>query len=260
MNHNLLEMSPTKTVVLKTHRITIFGHSLLFVAGFSLIFVIGWGGAFTMFGRLFAEYKTTLSQIGAVVVILFGLYNLGIFKLRWLNYDTRPNWNSQHSVTALSSLLMGIFFAAGWTPCIGTTLGAILTLGFSQNTAGQAMFLSFGYALGLGIPFLLMGLGVARLTRVLLQFKRHIRKVQIVSGLFLILIGILILTNQMTGIAIWAQRNGLWLDIPLGDPTAPTFLVAMLAGLFSFLSPCVLPLVPAYIGYLSGQGVRTTPV
>jgi cytochrome c-type biogenesis protein len=232
---------------------------MLFVTGFTLTFVIGWGGAFTVLGRLFAEYKNTLSQIGGVVVIIFGLFNLGILRLRWLNYDTRPQW-SNHRSSALSSLLMGIFFAAGWTPCIGTTLGAILTLGFSQRTADQAMFLTFGYALGLGIPFLLIGGGVAHVSRFLLQFKRRVRKIQVISGVFLILMGILILTNQMTWIAIWAQRNGLWIDVTLGDPTAPTFFVAMLAGLFSFLSPCVLPLVPAYVGYLGGQSVRTADI
>jgi cytochrome c-type biogenesis protein len=247
-----------KTGAPRVRKVTVFGHSLLFVGGFSLIFVIGWGGAISVLGRLFAEYKSSLSQVGAVIVILFGLYNLGVINFRWLNNDTRPDWNHQHPITALSSFLMGVFFAAGWAPCIGTTLGAILTLGFSQNTVGQAMFLSFGYALGLGIPFLLMGLGVARISRLLFHLKPHVRKFQIMSGLFLVLIGVLILTNQMAWIAIWAQRNGLWIDITLGDPAAPSFFVALIAGLFSFLSPCVLPLVPAYIGYLGGYGVQAS--
>ncbi|HFE66896.1 MAG TPA: hypothetical protein ENJ93_06500 [Chloroflexi bacterium] len=79
------------------------------------------------------------------------------------------------------------------------------------------------------------------------------RKIQIFSGVFLILIGILLLTNQLALIAIWAQKNGLFLDLPLGASTAPTYIIAVLAGLLSFLSPCVLPLVPAYVGFLSGQ-------
>ncbi len=247
--------TPVIQTTAQSGRFTTFVHALLFVLGFSLTFVIGWGGTITVIGRAFVEYKTLLAQIGGVVVIVFGLFNLGIFNVRWLNYDTRPMWDASRPAGLVSSVLIGVFFAAGWTPCIGTILGSILTLGFSQNTAGQAMFLSAGYALGLGIPFLLIGLGIDRAAHVLGHFKRHTRKVQIISGIFLIAIGILILTEQMIWIAIWAQRNGLWLDVPLGDATTPTFFIAVIAGLFSFLSPCVLPLVPAYIGYLSGRSV-----
>lgn len=228
-------------------------HALLFVLGFSLVFVVAWGGAATVFGQVFVTYKTALAQIGGVVVIVFGVANLGILKIRWLNYDTRYQWNPQGHVGLIPSALMGVFFAAGWTPCIGTTLGAILTLGFSQATSSQAMLLSSGYALGLGVPFLLIGLGIGRAAQVVRRFRRHIRKVQIASGLFLIGIGLMILTNQMALISIWAQRSGLYLDLPLGGASAPTYFIAFLAGLISFLSPCVLPLVPAYVGYLSGR-------
>lgn len=149
--------------------------------------------------------------------------------------------------------MMGVIFAAGWTPCVGTTLGAILTLGFAQDTSGQAMILASGYALGLAIPFLIIGLGMNRAVSALRKFRPHMRKIQIASGVLLILIGLLLVTNRMTYIAIWAQQNGFYLDLPLGNTQTPTYLIAMLAGLLSFLSPCVLPLVPAYIGFLSGQ-------
>jgi cytochrome c-type biogenesis protein len=151
---------------------------------------------------------------------------------------------------------MGIFFAAGWTPCIGTILGAILTLGMSQQSAAQSMVLTSGYALGLGIPFLIIGLGMDRATRWIIRFRKYMRVVKIVSGLLLITVGILILTDSMTQISIWALRNGYYLDLPLGGAAAPTYLVAFLAGFISFLSPCVLPLVPAYVGYLSGQAIK----
>lgn len=252
---DILAQTPVPQTSARSGRFTTFFHALLFVFGFSVTFVVGWGGAITVLGRAFAEYKTLLAQIGGIAVILFGLFNLGVFNIRWLNYDTRPHWDAKRPVGILSSVLIGVFFAAGWTPCIGTILGSILTLGFSQDTAGQAMFLSAGYALGLGIPFLLIGLGIDRAAHVLGHFKRHSRKVQVISGIFLIAIGILILTQQMMWIAIWAQQNGLWLDVPLGDTTTPTFLIAIVAGFFSFLSPCVLPLVPAYVGYLSGRSV-----
>jgi len=154
---------------------------------------------------------------------------------------------------------MGMFFAAGWTPCIGTTLGAILTLGFSQQGSWQAMLLSSGYALGLGVPFLLIGMSMEKASKFVRRFQRHLRKVQIASGFFLILIGLMMLTNQLTLVAIWAQRNGLFLDLPLGAAATPTYFIAVLAGLISFLSPCVLPLVPAYVGYLSGHAFGAGP-
>ncbi len=234
-------------------RLIVFLHAILFVVGFSLIFVIGWGGAATLLGQTFGAYKTILGKIGGAVVILFGLSTLGIVKIPFLNYDTRPQWNEQPRQGLLASILMGVFFAAGWTPCVGTTLGAILTLGFSQETATQGMVLASGYAIGLGLPFLCIGLGMEQASQFVRRFRRYMRKIQIASGVFLLLIGVMMLTNQITLIAIWAQRNGLFLDLPLGAAAAPTYFIAFLAGLISFLSPCVLPLVPAYIGYLSGH-------
>jgi cytochrome c-type biogenesis protein len=156
--------------------------------------------------------------------------------------------------------MMGVFFAAGWTPCIGTTLAAILTLGVSQNTTGQAMLLTSGYALGLGIPFLLIGFGMDQATSFVRRFRRYIRKFEIVNGLLLIGIGFLMLTNQMIWISIWAQQKGLFLDLPFGRSAEPTYFIAILAGLLSFLSPCVLPLVPAYVGYLSGKVINRAAV
>jgi cytochrome c-type biogenesis protein len=138
-------------------------HAALFVLGFSLVFIIGWGGAATILGKIFGLYKIWLGRIGGVVIILFGLSTLGVIRLPWMIYaDTRPRWSPGRGGGSLSSVMMGVFFAAGWTPCIGTTLAAILTLSFSQNTTGQAMLLTSGYALGLGIPFLMIGFGMDR--------------------------------------------------------------------------------------------------
>jgi cytochrome c-type biogenesis protein len=152
--------------------------------------------------------------------------------------------------------MMGLFFAAGWTPCIGTTLGAILTMGISQGAAFQAMFLSSGYALGLAVPFLLIGIGMDRAVRVVKRIRRYVRAIEIASGILLILIGLLMITDRMTLIATWALQNGYFIDLPLGGASAPSYFIAVVAGLLSFLSPCVLPLVPAYIGYLSGRAMR----
>ncbi len=137
----------------------VFLHALLFVLGFSLVFVIGWGGSMTALGQLFGAYKRVIAQLGGVIVIMFGLATLEVIRIPWFYADTRAHYSGQRG-TYGGSALMGIFFAAGWSPCIGATLGAILTMGLSQQTVGQAMWLSFGYSLGLGIPFLAMAFGL----------------------------------------------------------------------------------------------------
>lgn len=252
------DLSVTKetSAVTGTERLHIFLHALLFVLGFSVVFVIGWGGAVTALGQLFGQYKFALGRIGGVIVILFGLATLDVIRIPWFYADTRIQYQGKAGTFA-NSALMGLVFAAGWSPCIGATLGAILTLGFSQDTAGQAMWLASGYSLGMGIPFLLLALGLERATGLLKRMRRYQRAFQIVSGIFIIAIGLLLLTNAMSRIAIWAFQNNFYLDTALSSSGAPSYLTAVFAGLLSFLSPCVLPLVPAYLGYLSGHTLRS---
>lgn len=236
-------------------RMRVFLHALTFVASFSLVFVVGWGGATTVLGQLFGSYKSIIARIGGVLVILFGLATLDIIRLPWFYYDTRPQFNGRTGTYA-SSAMMGLFFAAGWTPCIGATLGAILTLGVSQDAAGQAMWLASGYSLGLGIPFLLLALGLEQATGWLRKLSRFRRALQIASGILIISIGVLLVTNWMPLIAIWAFKNNLFIDVFAIGGGVPSYLTAILAGTLSFFSPCVVPLVPAYIGYLSGHALR----
>jgi len=240
----------------RSDRLRIFLHALLFVFGFSLVFIIGWGGSVTALGQLFGAYKRVIAQIGGVIVIAFGLATLEVIRIPWFYADTRAHYTGQRG-TYGGSALMGIFFAAGWSPCIGATLGAILTMGLSQQTAGQAMWLASGYSLGLGIPFLAMALGLERASGWLKRMRPYQKYFRIASGVFIITIGVLLLTNSMSLIAIWAFRNGYFIDSFASYAAAPTYFTAIIAGLLSFLSPCVLPLVPAYLGYLSGHTMRT---
>lgn len=239
----------------QNERLKIFAHALLFVFGFSLVFVIGWGGSVTALGQLFGAYKQIIAQIGGLVVIAFGLATLEVIRIPWFYADTRAQYTGRYG-TFGGSAMMGIFFAAGWSPCIGATLGAILTMGLSQQTVGQAMWLSSGYSLGLGIPFLIMALGLERASGWIKRMRPYQRYFRIASGVFIIAIGILLLTNTMSLIAIWAFRNGLYIEKFSLFSAAPTYFTAIIAGLLSFLSPCVLPLVPAYLGYLSGHTMK----
>jgi cytochrome c-type biogenesis protein len=234
----------------------LFFHSLAFVFGFSLVFVVGWGGAATILGQLFLTYKLWIARIGGVVLIIFGLLTMDLIHIPWFFTDSRKQYRGNTS-TIWGSLAMGVFFAAGWSPCIGATLGAILTLGFSSNTIGQAMYLSMGYSIGLGIPFLLLSLAVDQAIPLVRQLRKYLHIFQIISGLLIITIGLLMVTAQMTAIARWAQQAGLYLDIQ-STGQIPSLITAIIAGALSFLSPCVLPLVPAYLGYLSGHAIAVT--
>jgi len=247
--------TPTISQPALNERLRVFLHALLFVLGFSLVFVIGWGGSVTALGQLFGAYKRVIAQLGGVIVIMFGLATLEVIRIPWFYADTRAQYSGQRG-TYGGSALMGIFFAAGWSPCIGATLGAILTMGLNQQKVGEAMWLSSGYSLGLGIPFLVMAIGLERATAWLKRMRPYQQYFKIASGVFIIAIGILLLTNTMSLIAIWAFKNGYFIESFAAYAAAPTYLTAMLAGLLSFLSPCVLPLVPAYLGYLSGYTIQ----
>ena len=250
-----MEFTGNKTKEKNFSRIRVFAHALIFVTSFSLVFIVGWGGATTVVGQIFSSYKSVIARLGGVLVILFGLATLDIIRIPWFYYDTRPQFKGRTGTYA-SSALLGLFFAAGWTPCIGATLGAILTLGVSQNASGQAMWLASGYSLGLGIPFLLLAVGLERATGWMRKLSRFRRVFQIASGVLIISIGVLLVTNWMSLIAIWAFKNKLFLDVFSVGSGVPSYLTAILAGALSFFSPCVVPLVPAYLGYLSGHALH----
>ena len=265
-----------------TARFATFTHAVAFVLGFSAVFV-ALGAAVTAVGQLLYDLRSWLALLGGVVVVIFGLATAGVLNLPFLEYDTRYQGTSGRDLGYVSSFLMGVFFSAGWTPCVGPTLGAILTLGLNEQTVGRGVFLLVGYSLGLGIPFLLTGLAVDRATALLRRMRRYMPIVKTITAVLLIIVGLLLLVDALPRVvpqvgewfganwtltipswapslqafSRWALSRGLFLDVSTGGAAiTPTFFVAFLAGLLSFLSPCVLPLVPAYIGYLSGRAVN----
>jgi cytochrome c-type biogenesis protein len=230
-----------------------------FVLGFSFIFIVLFGGAFAVLSNFLIEYKFEIAKISGAIIILFGLATMRVLKIPFLYYDTRRQFAGRPELGYASSFAMGMFFAAGWTPCIGLILGSILQLGFQGQTS-TSLLLATGYALGLGAPFLVMGLLVDRLGRFIRKLTRYLHAIEIITGLLLIVMGVLLISGVLPSWMARLSSSFTTFDEGIAGSGDPTFLIAMLGGLLSFLSPCVLPLVPAYIGYLSGHVVGQATV
>ncbi len=263
-----------------------FSHALAFVIGFSLVFVV-LGASVAFFGYALNTFLPTFVKIGGAILILFGLQVLGIFG--WIANRVRAAGGDRNSLGRayigavdtlarvmytegrvqkkvdrrwgyLSSALMGVFFSAGWIPCVGPVLAAIYLIASDTATVGQGAALLLFYSLGLGIPFLITGAAMSRVAPALRRMNRHLGLVSKITGLFLVVVGVLLFNDRLSLISnLFVARFGTGLaSMELGSgalSAAVTVPIAFLAGLLSFLSPCVLPLIPAYIGYLSGTAV-----
>jgi len=170
-------------------------NSLLFVLGFSVIFV-ALGASATVIGRFLLDKLNLFSKIAGIVIIVFGFHMVGLFKINFLNYEKR--FHAGKKIGLLGSFIAGLAFAFGWTPCIGPVLAAILAIAAQQDTIGKGIILLSVYSLGLGIPFLVSSLSINAFLGFFKRFKRYIRWVEITGGVLLIVVGILIMTNNLT--------------------------------------------------------------
>jgi cytochrome c-type biogenesis protein len=176
-------------------RLSTFIHSLMFVLGFTLAFVTLGATASTL-GSFLRTYQLLLRQVGGMVLIIFGLHLTGILKLSIFYWQKRFEFRpSRPSYPA--SLLIGLIFAIGWTPCVGLILAPILGLAASAATLGRGVVLLLFYALGLGVPFLLLGVGVNQLGRVLKWLKPHVGKIEVGTGVVMIAAGLVIFFNLL---------------------------------------------------------------
>ncbi len=176
---------------------------LLFILGFSALF-ISLGASATYIGQFLNDKLPLFSKIAGVVVIVFGLHVMGVFRIPFLNYEKRFHATSKR-LGLFGSFLVGVAFAFGWTPCIGPILGAILAFASTQETVSEGVLLLSAYSLGLGIPFFAAGIGMNAAMGLMRGMRKHYRKVEIVSGLLLIAVGILILTNSLQRLAFMFQ-------------------------------------------------------
>ncbi|MDQ3985223.1 MAG: cytochrome c biogenesis CcdA family protein [Actinomycetota bacterium] len=178
--------------------------ALGFVAGFTAVFV-ALGVSATLLGSFLRDYQREFTQIGGALIIVMGLIFMGVLKVPWLYREAR--FRPSPKAGFWGSLVLGAAFGFGWSPCIGATLGAVLTMAAGNATAGEGAFLLAVYSLGLGLPFLLAGLGFSRLTGVTAWLRKRTRVLNIASGTLLILVGILFVTDQFFQLSAWMQRE-----------------------------------------------------
>jgi cytochrome c-type biogenesis protein len=186
-----------------TSRLQIFITSLAFVLGFSIVFV-SLGASATAIGKFLFAKLPLLSKIAGVILIVFGLHTMGVFRLAFLESEKRVH-SQRKPAGPLGAILVGIAFAFGWTPCIGPILGGILAIAGSKNSVGEGITLLAIYSMGLGIPFLITSLAINQFFGAAKKIRRYYHAIELTSGVLLIAIGVLIMTGQLTIITRYLQ-------------------------------------------------------
>jgi cytochrome c-type biogenesis protein len=177
-------------------RRTALVHALLFVLGFSLIF-LALGASATLLGRLLVTYRVWISRVGGVLVLIFGLYLLGVFNLGAFARERRVHITDK-PLGYLGTVVVGIAFGAGWTPCIGPILGSILTYAATQADVSRGVGLLAAYSLGLAIPFVLAAVAIERFVAVFQRMRSGMVWVSRISGALLVIVAVLMLTDYLT--------------------------------------------------------------
>lgn len=235
------------------HRL--FIHSTLFVLGFSLVFALLGVFIESLFLSASVTIKRLLSYLGGIIITALGLQLIGLINIPFLEVEKRYQVK-ETKYAYLSSFLFGVGFGAGWSPCIGAILGAIMTM--AAINPANAVVLMIAYSLGIGIPFMLIGVVADRAHGLMKKINKHLRSLQIAFGALLIILGVLIFTNALTSLAHFTATSQLFVNIDSALASRGVSIgVAFLAGLASFMSPCIFPLLPAYLAYLGGLSVKT---
>jgi len=189
----------------RSRRLAVLGLSLCFVAGFSSVFIALGAGASAL-GQLLLRYKYEANIVGGSIVILFGLFMIGMVKLPWLQHDLRFHGQIK-GARPLGAYLIGLAFAFGWSPCIGPVLGVILTMSAAAATVSSGVALLGAYSLGLGIPFVVTALFTGALLRRLKPMRRWGRWLQIGAGAAMVFMGIAMITGWLSTFAFWLLKT-----------------------------------------------------
>lgn len=175
--------------------------ALFFVLGLSTVFLL-MGFAASAVGVAFLQYQDWLNTAAGIVVMIFGAHFVGVYRIGFLDREARLDAGDRGG-SAFGAYILGLAFAFGWTPCIGPQLGAILSLAASEASVARGTLLLAVYAIGLGVPFLLVAAFLPRLTGVMGWMKRHMEQIERVMGLLLWTIGLLMLTGGFSSLSFW---------------------------------------------------------
>lgn len=184
----------------------VFSHALMFVGGFTLIFVVVFGIPVGFLGGLLGKFSDYLVWAGGILLIFFGLHTMGVITIPFFNMQKRLEYGQGQTPSYARSALVGMTFAAGWTPCIGPLLGAILTLAIQGQNVGLAMLYLFVYSMGLAVPFLATAWLLTTATNRLRMLNRHMGLIERVSGAFILIVGVMVVTGTLTLLNTYANR------------------------------------------------------
>lgn len=185
----------------KTARRRVLLCAVFFVLGLSTVFLM-LGFAFSALGRTFLQFQDWFLMIAGIVVMIFGAHFVGIFRIGFLDQEARMEVGDKGG-SAMGAYILGLAFAFGWTPCLGPILGTILGLAASEADVARGTTLLAAYAIGLGIPFLLVAAFFPRLKGVMNWMKRHMEKIERTSGLLLWTVGLMMITGQFAAMSYW---------------------------------------------------------
>lgn len=182
-------------------------NSLLFILGFSLVF-ISFGASATLIGQVFLNHQQVLRKLGGILIVIFGLVIMGVLKIPFLMSYKQIQFQSRPA-GAIGSVLVGVAFAAGWTPCVGPILGTILLYASTTQSVMNGVQLLMFYSIGLGLPLLATSLAVNFFLTSFQRAKDYLWVVSLISGIFLITVGIMIFTNSFTLLVAWLTSHGI---------------------------------------------------
>lgn len=186
--------------------------ALLFVAGFSLVFV-AFGASASVLGQLLLGYRPIIEKIAGVALVAFGILMLGVIRVPWLYAEARADLEKTRTFGRAAAFVLGMAFAAGWTPCVGPILGSILALAGASGSVGTGALLLLVYSAGLGLPFIAVALLFGRLAPAMHWFNRHALTINRVAGVLLVVLGVLIFFGRLGLITSWLIRQFPWLAI-----------------------------------------------
>ncbi len=241
---------------------SVFFSSVFFVLGFSLVFSLVGVLLQTVLSNVSYTVQEWLGRIGGVIIIFFGFFLLGLFTPAFLKRDHKILIKHRFRSHYLTSFVFGAAFAVGWTPCVSAALGAILAL--ATTSASSAFLLLFAYTLGLGIPFLLVGLFTNQAKTLINRLGKKLLYIQYFFGVVLIGLGILVFTGTLSRINNFELLTSILINLNLttsigegiNSLTIFNFGIAFLAGIGSFLSPCILPIIPGFLSYLASTATK----